>query len=151
MKKSERVGALVKNIAASSYGVAGDPHYVGFFECFNRCEYYEAHDILEQLWLRCADSNRPFFQGLIQIAGAFVHLQKNFRRPSHPKDATRMRPAVRLFHLGVKNIAPFAPRHLRLDVAALCTMCEGITSEIVASHFQKNPWSPERAPLLRLA
>jgi hypothetical protein len=33
--------------------------------------------VLEHLWLDCRDSNHLYFKGLIQIAGAFVHL-KNF-------------------------------------------------------------------------
>jgi hypothetical protein len=33
--------------------------------------------VLEQLWLECRDENRLYFKGLIQIAGAFVHLKNN--------------------------------------------------------------------------
>ena len=40
--------------------------------------------------------NYLFFKGLIQVAGAFVHLQKQFLHPEHPKHRPRLRPAVRL-------------------------------------------------------
>ncbi len=50
---------------------------------FNRQLFYEAHDVLEDLWL--PDRHGPngnFYKGLIQLAGAYVHLQKNRLRPS---------------------------------------------------------------------
>ncbi len=147
MKKSQRVAGLMEKLRdGSDHGDLLDPGYTGFFQCFNEQRYYEAHDVLEQLWLRCEDGNRLFFQGLIQLAGAFVHLQKQFQEPEHPKHRGRLRPAVRLFRLGIKNVAPFGPRHWQLEVAALCEMCEQMTAAIVASDFQKNPWHPERAP-----
>lgn len=151
MKKRERIGGLVEKWRVESSGSAPlDPCYTGFFQRFNEQAYYEAHDVLEHLWLRCEDDNRPFFQGLIQIAGAFVHLQKQFRRPEHPKDASRLRPAARLFRLGLAKLAPFGPRHLHLDIASLCQMCERLAAAIAASDFQKNPWHPERAPRVEL-
>jgi len=149
MKKSDRIPAFVSELGLPSDSSV-NPFYAGYFTCFNAREYYEAHDVLEHLWLQCRDENRLFYQGLIQIAGAFVHLQKQHLRPHHPKDGLRMRPAVRLFHLGMKNIEPYGPRHLRLDVAALCAMCARYAAEIQASEFQVNPWHPARAPQVGL-
>ena len=57
-----------------------DAHYLGYFACFNRGWFYEAHDVLEELWLaNRTGPNYAFYKGLIQLAGAFVHLQKIFR------------------------------------------------------------------------
>ena len=67
-----------------------------------------------------------YFKGLIQAAGAFVHLQKRFEHPLHAKHSKRLPPAVRLFRLAEKNLANFAPRHHALDVAALCQAFEPI-------------------------
>src|SRR5688572_15564071 len=134
MKKSERISAYLETLGTQP-DLAFDPHYKGYFTCFNRGEYYEAHDVLEQLWLRAEDANRDFFQGLIQIAGAFVHLQKQFLRPEHAKDGKRLRPAVRLFQLGLRNIEAYGPLHLGLDVVALANLCRQHASEILASGF----------------
>ena len=150
MKKSDRISALVGALPAGP-APALDPHYTGYFACFNAAQYYEAHDVLEQLWLRTHDANHAFFKGLIQIAGAFVHLQKQHLRPDHPKDGRRLRPAARLFDLGVKNIAPFAPVHLRLDVAALCALCTRHAGALTESTFTRNPWTPERLPRVELS
>jgi hypothetical protein len=57
---------------------------------------------------------------------------------------------VRLFQLAQKNLSNFAPRHHALDVAALCQLLSQYADEIVASEYTINPWSPERAPKLKL-
>ena len=153
MKKADRISAFVEQLRVEPGAAAAsrlDPHYLGYFRCFNEQRYYEAHDVLEHLWLRCHDPNHRFFKGLIQVAGAFVHLQKQFLRPDHPKDGRRLRPAVRLFHLGSGNLEPFAPIHLRLDVGGLRQQCAHLAAEIVAHHFSKNPWHPSHAPQLHL-
>jgi hypothetical protein len=128
-----------------------DPCYVAWFERFNACEYYEAHDVLEALWLRTSDSNRGFFKGLIQIAGAFVHLRRQRERPLHAKDSMRLRPAARLFLRGAEHLAPYGAVHLRLDVASLRAFCESLARGIEASGFAENPWNPATPPHLKLA
>jgi predicted metal-dependent hydrolase len=55
----------------------------GFRECFNTGRFYEAHDVLEALWLpvrRTAEGE--LWKGLIQLAAAFVHLQHGRRGPA---------------------------------------------------------------------
>ncbi len=149
MKKSDRIPLFLNTLkVASDPGVS--PFYAGYFACFNARQYYEAHDVLEHLWLECRDANRSFYQGLIQIAGAFVHLRKQFMWPEHPKDGQRLRPAVRLFHLGIRNLEPYGPKHLHLDVADLCARCGAIAAEIQARGFTFNPWQPLHAMQLHL-
>jgi predicted metal-dependent hydrolase len=149
MKKNDRISAFVQQLGADP-ALTLDPRYQGYFTCFNAQQYYEAHDVLEHLWLEGRDENYQFFKGLIQVAGAFVHLQKQFHHPEHLKHGRRLRPAVRLFRLGVNNLAPFGAQHLRLDVQALCQMCERWEAEITASEFRLNPWQPSSAPQLQL-
>jgi hypothetical protein len=149
MKKNDRISAFVQTLGADP-ALALDPRYQGYFTCFNAQQYYEAHDVLEDLWLQSRDDNYLFFKGLIQIAGAFVHLQKQYLHPEHPKHRPRLRPAVRLFELGMKNLAPYGPVHLHLDVSALLRMSTDMVSQIVASDFGRNPWQPTQAPELHL-
>ena len=131
-------------------GVERHPYYRAFFRCWNKQRYYEAHDVLEQLWLNRKSPDANFFKGLIQAAGAFVHLQKHFEHPSHAKHGRRLSPAVRLFRLANKNLSHFGPRHHALNVAAFCQLLRGFADRIVASDYKTNPWSPETAPRLRL-
>ena len=155
MNKGERISQFVAELAGGDVGpdekdVANHPFYRAFFRCWNEQRYYEAHDVLEQLWLKTKSRDADYFKGLIQAAGAFVHLQKRFEHPSHAKHSRRLPPAVRLFRLAEKNLANFAPWHHRLDVAALCQLLTRYAGQIVASDYTMNPWSPETAPKLEL-
>lgn len=59
-----------------------DPHLTGFIECFNRQEYYQAHDVLEELWLKTSGERRDFYKGLIQTAAVFLKLQQGKPDPA---------------------------------------------------------------------
>jgi len=136
-KKSPKIVAL---LAAHPGDPRHSPHYTGYFHCFNLRLYYEAHDVLEELWLvdrKAPDGN--FFKGLIQLAGAYVHLQKN-----------RLKPASNLFRLAETNLAAYPPVHYDLDLAAILALCRAMIATLAASAWTVNPWSPEAAPFLRL-
>jgi predicted metal-dependent hydrolase len=155
MNKRERISqwlaeATGEDAQLGQAEVERHPYYRSFFRCWNEQQYYKAHDVLEQLWLNTKTADADFFKGLIQAAGAFVHLQKRFEYPSHPKHSRRLPPAVRLFRLAQRNLANFAPWHHGLDVAALCQLLSRYADEIVASDYTINPWSPEIAPTLKL-
>lgn len=149
MKKSDRISAYVEQLATDRE-LALDPCYQGYFTCFNTRDYYEAHDVLEHLWLQTTDANYAFYKGLIQLAGAFVHLKKHYEHPGHHKHGRRLPPAVRLFRLALANLEPFAPRHLLLDVEAVCDLARRYVAEIETAEYQRNPWQPETAPEIRL-
>ncbi|HEY2919991.1 MAG TPA: DUF309 domain-containing protein [Candidatus Binatia bacterium] len=155
MSKGERISRFVAELGGDEVDptqadIATHPFYRAFFRCWNEQHYYEAHDVLEQLWLKANSGDADFFKGLIQAAGAFVHLQKRFEHPAHAKHSRRLPPAVRLFQLAEKNLSAFAPRHCELDVAALCQLLRSYADQIVASDYKTNPWSPETAPKLEI-
>jgi hypothetical protein len=155
MNKGERISrfvgeVVVENVDPDQTDIVKHPFYRAFFHCWNEKRYYEAHDVLEQLWLKTKSSDADYFKGLIQAAGAFVHLQKRFEYPLHAKHGKRLSPAVRLFRLADKNLSRFAPRHHGLDVAALCQLLRKYADRIVESDYKTNPWSPETAPKLEL-
>lgn len=175
MTKGERISRFVEELEGTAPDegngeIADHPCYRGFFRCWNEQRYYEAHDVLEHLWLEGRDGRRPvqsdrgrhggrpstgwddsdYFKGLIQAAGAFVHLQKQFEHPTHAKHGRRLGPAVRLFALAQTNLAPFAPVRHRFDVARLLVLLGETADAIVASEFTRNPWSPKTAPRLDL-
>ncbi len=149
MKKNERIAAFVEQLSPDS-DLTFDRRYLGYFTCFNARQYYEAHDVLENLWLETKGDDHRFFKGLIQVAGAFVHLQKHYLQPEHPKHGRRLRPAVRLFHLAIANLEPFAPVRMQLDVGQLCQLCRRVAAEAAHLEYQRNPWDPAHAPQLRL-
>lgn len=124
--------------------------YRAYFWCFNRGEYYEAHDALEHLWLRESGETARFFKGLIQFAGAFVHLRKQWLRPGHPKDGRRLAPACRLFKLALANISDPSAVRWRLDPGLPRAIALHCIHQIENSEFTINPWNPENLPRLDL-
>lgn len=124
----------------SHRGQGVDPHFAGYFHCFNLQLFYEAHDVLENLWL--ADkhgTNGPFYKGLIQLAGAFVHLQKN-----------RLRPAAALFKLARANLEKYPPRHDGLNLTAVHALIGLWLHELESNNFAINPLNATSAPRLVL-
>ena len=100
--KSGKVAERVAHLQ----GCALDPRYLGFFECFNQGYFYEAHDVLEDLWLECRKGEKDlFYKALIQLAGAFVHLQKD-----------RIRPSGRLFRLSRGYLCSYPETFESLDL-----------------------------------
>jgi predicted metal-dependent hydrolase len=117
-----------------------DPHYTGYFDCFNRQLFFEAHDVLEQLWLKDKHGpNGAFYKGLIQLAGAFVHLQKS-----------RPRPATALFKLALANLEKYPARHEQLDVGAVGGLIRNWLGRLETAVSEKNPFASETAPKLAL-
>ncbi len=135
-KKSAKIASLIENCLGKDL----DAHYLAYFECFNRGLFYEAHDVLEELWL--ADRQGPnyaFYKGMIQLAGAFVHLQKN-----------RLRPSAALFKLARTNLEKYPPGHEYLDVAAVLKLIEKWLYELESDQFVVNPLTTANAPKLQL-
>ena len=155
MNKGERISRFVRELGQEDVDLKTlpldkHPFYRAFFRCWNERRYYEAHDVLEQLWLKTNSHDANYFKGLIQAAGAFVHLQKHFEQPAHPKHSRRLRPAVRLLQLAEKNLASYVPVCHALDVVALLGLLRTEREKIVQSDFRMNPWSPQHAPKLKL-
>ena len=48
-------------------------------EQFNRRHFFEAHETWEEIWLAAPEPERPFLQGIIQVAAAFHHYQRGNR------------------------------------------------------------------------
>ena len=134
-KKSAKIAALIE----SCQGQGQDAHYLGFFACFNQQLFYEAHDVLEELWL--ADRQGPnysFYKGLIQLAGAFVHLQKD-----------RLQPAAALFKLAQANLLKYPAFHEQLDVTGALGLILIWLKRLEVE--PGNPLQAHPAPQLRLS
>lgn len=41
---------------------------------FNSGQFYACHDTLEAIWMEVDQSEKPFYQGILQVAVAFYHL-----------------------------------------------------------------------------
>jgi uncharacterized protein len=121
-------------------GGALDPHYRAFFDCFNEQRFYEAHEVLEQLWL--TQRQQPdglFYKGLIQIAGAFVHLQKQRRQP-----------AQALLRLAEKNLSQFPALYHELDLEAVRALIWDWLQKLDSAELLESSAQPAERPRLCL-
>ena len=136
MNKHQRIAELAKTFAAEG----GDPRYAGYFALFNQQKFYEAHDILEDLWIPDRKGvNGDFYKGLIQLAGAFVHLQKN-----------RLRPSAALFKLAQANLEKYSSPHEKLNLIAVQQLIEGWLFRLEKDEFTVNPLTNSMTPHLAL-
>ena len=136
-KKSPKIAALIEQSRCKDLPA----HYLGYFECFNRQLFYEAHDVLEELWLAEGKqgANYGFYKGLIQFAGAFVHLQKN-----------RLRPAAALFKLSQSYLEKFPAHHQRLGVIEVLSLATEWIARLEKTEFTRNPMREFMPPTLKL-
>lgn len=135
-KKSGAIAELIQQFQGREL----DAHYFGYFECFNRQLYFEAHDVLEELWLgQRSGPNYAFYKGLIQLAGAFVHLQKN-----------RLRPAAALFKLADANLEKYPALHEQLRVDAVRRLISDWLNRLETGNFEINPLAPGTEPRLAM-
>jgi predicted metal-dependent hydrolase len=130
--KSTRIAAMIESFRGREL----DAHYLGYFDCFNRRLFYEAHEVLEDLWLKDRrGANGDFYKGLIQLAGAFVHLQKG-----------RLRPAAALFNLAQANLQKYPSPHEHLDVHLVLRLIAGWLRQLETGGFNVNPLSAASLP-----
>lgn len=131
-RKSEKIAALIAECPDDGLS----RHYSGYFACFNRQWFFEAHDVLEELWLAQGKTgaNYSYYKGLIQLAGAFVHLQKD-----------RLRPSVALFDLADANLRKYPTIHDGLDLTEVLKLIADWRARILSSQFSANPL-PSAAP-----
>ena len=137
---SERVAHLT--------GRTHDPRYLGYFECFNAGEFYEAHDVLEDLWLETrgqADAN--FYKALIQLAGGFVHLTMH-ENPKWPAAGPRLRPAHKLMGMARGYLEHYPETHHGLDVEKVFQLIDFWREAVGQGDFQSNPLHCQPRPKL---
>ena len=134
--KDKRIAAMAGQFREGKL----DPHYTGYFELFNQQKFYEAHDVLEHIWLKDKHGpNGAFFKGLIQLAGAFVHLQKN-----------RPRPAASLFKLALANLEKYPALHEHLNLQTTRELIRQWLARLEPANFSGNPLTTANVPQLKL-
>ncbi|MBD2580188.1 DUF309 domain-containing protein [Oscillatoria sp. FACHB-1406] len=75
---------------------------------FNRQDFYACHDTLEALWIEAEQSDKQFYQGILQIAVGCYHLTN-----------LNWRGAVILLGEGTRRIRDYQPTYENIDVASL--------------------------------
>jgi uncharacterized protein len=82
--------------------------YLRGIRLYNAQQFYECHEVLEDLWRPLKGPQRLFLQGLIHLAVGFYHHQQN-----NPAGAERQ------LHKGLRKLAGYLPHLEGVDTAAL--------------------------------
>ena len=118
-----------------------EPLYLEGIEKFNACDYYESHEVWEELWTEYRGPSRKFYQGLIQAAVALYHFGNGNIR------------GARKLHGSVHGyLEPYAPAHLGLDVVKFLKDFDVCLAEVAASGeaFPEIELDPELLPEIHL-
>ena len=88
-------------------------------EEFNRGEFYECHEYLEEAWMQEPGRVRFLYQGILQVGVGFYHLQNG-----------NWRGATGLLRNGAVRLKEFEPVTLGVDVAKLVRESERCLLEL---------------------
>jgi predicted metal-dependent hydrolase len=127
-----------------SEGTAGQPYerlYLEGIVSFNECDYYESHELWEELWTDYRGPSRKFYQGLIQAAVALYHFGNGNIR------------GARKLHASARSyLEPYKPNHLGLDLEKFIDEFDRCLSEVAAStdDFPEIALDPELLPEIHL-
>lgn len=82
-----------------------DSRYLQFFDLWNQRQFFECHEVLEDVWLDTTGPEKEFFQGLIMACAAFFHLER--------KNTTG---CLSLLVNALNHLEQFPPRYQRFPV-----------------------------------
>jgi predicted metal-dependent hydrolase len=88
-------------------------------EEFNKGEFYECHEYLEEAWMQEPRRVRFLYQGILQVGVGFYHQQNG-----------NWRGATGLLRNGTVRLKEFEPVTLGIDVAQLVRDCERCLEEL---------------------
>jgi len=75
-------------------------------DLFNQREFFTCHELLEEIWLEETEEEKPFYQGIIQVAAAFHHYLNG-----------NLTGTLSLLRQGVEKLCRFPPDSHGLDLA----------------------------------
>jgi predicted metal-dependent hydrolase len=110
-------------------------------EHFQRGDYFEAHEVWEELWREATVETRAFYKGLIQLAVALLHAERGNRRG-----------AERLFHSALRLLKPYRPTYAGYDLDTLLRESEQWLQKLYSADSQSisaREWHRPRFPSVR--
>jgi len=118
-----------------------DHRYLEGIEHFNKCDFFEAHEVWEELWADTQGPPRRFFQGLIQVAVCLHHFGNG-----------NIRGAKKLYHGCRGYLEDYRPKYLDLDLDKLLAELETCCREILDSteEFPRIEIVPDLIPKIHL-
>lgn len=117
-----------------------DPRFCQGIEYFNNKDFFNAHEVWEDLWLCTFDESREFLQGLIQWSLALHHFSRG-----------NMRGARSLFESGAVLLESYGEMFQGVDLGNLKSQMETCLAEVFAHPLEKLAGKEGGDGLLRFA
>jgi uncharacterized protein len=96
--------------------------YLEGIKHFNACDFFESHEVWEELWTEYQGPSRKFYQGLIQVAVALHHFGNG-----------NIRGARKLYHTSRAYLDVYRPWHMGLDLEQFLGQFERCFADVNAS------------------
>lgn len=118
-----------------------DPLYLQGVAYFNACEFFEAHEVWEDLWKNYSGDLRLFYKGLIQAAVALHHFGNG-----------NIRGARKVYRSSRGYLDAYRPVAMGLDVGSFLARFDECFAEVDANdeEFPKIDINPELIPEISL-
>src|SRR5574341_610942 len=108
---------------------------------FNEGRYFECHEPLESLYRETEEVNKPFLEGLIQLAAA-LRIFCDFGEIKGP---------VRMIHQALIRFENYQPEFLQVRVKDLCEAAEAWAKAAEASGARPSESTPPKIQLQRFS
>jgi len=114
-----------------------DPLYLQGIAYFNACEFFEAHEVWEDLWKSYAGELRLFYKGLIQAAVALHHFGNG-----------NIRGARKVYRTSRSYLTEYGPVREGLDLEKFLAEFDQCFAEVAANEeqFPNIELNPELIP-----
>ena len=118
-----------------------DHRYLEGIAHFNACDFFEAHEVWEDLWKDYSGDLRLFYKGLIHVAVCLHHFGNE-----------NIRGAKKLYHSSRGYLQPYGPVCEGLNIEQLLAQMEACCQEFLDSpeEFPKVTIDPEKIPEIHL-
>ena len=125
----------------STTAVEYDPLYLKGIAYFNACEFFEAHEVWEDLWKSYSGELRLFYKGLIQAAVALHHFGNG-----------NIRGARKVYRSSRGYLEQYRPACVGLDLEKFLGQFDACFAEVAASQeeFPRIEIDPELIPEITL-
>jgi predicted metal-dependent hydrolase len=110
---------------------------------FNEEEFFECHDVLEELWADTMGESRLFIQGLIQAAVAMFHFGNE-----------NLGGARKMYHTAVEKLQQYPSPYMGIDLLRFLVDFEHCFQELLdagTTYPQGVELRDDRVPIIRLA
>jgi uncharacterized protein len=99
------IGKINRGLPSQRCGERPSPEVALGFAQFNRGEFFEQHETLEDAWIAETDPIRYLYQGILQVGVGLYHLERG-----------NLQGARGMMGKGIVQLEPFRPRCLGVDI-----------------------------------